>query len=268
MGAALNTFFPPRSFLLVSWTMTESISITNTNPTSGRTGISHEEERRRNIVPQECRHRPHGHRTETCENDIAIEIGKNSEREKSNHEKTTCQSIETIRHVHRIRRTNKDEHEDRHVPPPHTDIAVEGHMNLIIAEFHTEPPRTNEADEQEKQDLRQNIQPLPLPETADVPVIIHRTEQSHGEEREERKVHFAALEEGVIHKPQESECAGEEYREKNGRPDEYAAHRRRAELILVVLTENRRIPPINRLNPELFPKAITPQEGDKPWRCS
>ena len=80
------------------------------------TGIPHEEECRRHIVPEECRNRSYNHRAETSENVESLNPGENAKGDECNDEKPTRKSIQTICHIHCIRRTNENEHEERHIP--------------------------------------------------------------------------------------------------------------------------------------------------------
>src|SRR3989338_2039785 len=228
--------------------------------------IAHEEQGRRDVVPKESPDRPRGHRAERRKDGKPVKVGDDAEGPERDHEETAGEPVEPVGHIHRIRRSDDDKNENRHVPGADVDAAQKRDVDLVVSELQVEPQRSHETDEEEGEDFREPIEALLLPGTDDVEVIVNAAEDAETHEDKEREIDLAAAQERMVDDAGEGKDARGDDRHEYGPPDEDPAHVRRSDFILVILPEDLRFPPVHGLHAQLFPDLVLAEKRNEPWR--
>ena len=113
-------------------------------------------------------------------------------------EESSRESVESIGEIYAIRHRDDDEDEEWDIEPPELDPSKERNMESRIPELRIKPPRADPREDDEREHLDAGAEPLGATDTADIHVVVHESDESDGEEGEEREVGLAAIPEGVV----------------------------------------------------------------------
>lgn len=237
--------------------------------------IPHVEFRRFDIEPEEGDERSDDDHAECTEDEHLMIEGDDRVDRIIEEQQSSGKSIETVGDIHRIRHGDDDEDEDGDIEETEIQISEEWHIEAGMSELEVEPIGSERSEQDEPEHLEFRADPLRPSDSADVHIIIHKSQQSDGREREERKIGLAPIPEGILDlisgvgQPEKAEeivpVSQEEDRkddeESDNSKDHSASHRGGSCLFGVELREFGSLSD-ERIIPYLLPELVSIEESD------
>ena len=134
--------------------------------------ISHHEFRGFDIIPEESDEGSCDDETECREDKKSLMVADECIHRVVKKEESSCESIESICDIHRVRHRDDDEREEWHISPAERKVSEIGNTDFLDSEFWVKPPRSYPREKHEKNHFHSSRKTLRTTDSTYIQIVI------------------------------------------------------------------------------------------------